>query len=98
MQDSLRSRLIRLAHMRPEIRPHILPLIASVSDTEADATAGSDGYYMTAQYLRQIADQASELAQAVPPGMPLPDWFEAKVAQAANTVRDLHGYLKYGGV
>ena len=50
---------------------------------------------MTAQYLRQIADQAGELAEAIPAGTPLPDWFEAKVAQAAGTVRDLHGYMKY---
>jgi hypothetical protein len=65
--------------------------------SEGDAVAGSDGYYMTAQYLRQIADQARELADAVPAGRPLPDWFEAKAAQAAGTVRDLHGYLKYQG-
>lgn len=93
MSDTLRRRLIRLAHSQPDLRPHLLPILAS----ESDATAGSDGYYMTAQYLRQIADQASELAEAVPPGKPLPDWFEAKVAQAAGTIRDLHGYLKYNG-
>jgi hypothetical protein len=52
---------------------------------------------MTAQYLRQMADQASELAQAIPEGTPLPDWFQAKAAQAAGTLRDLHGYLKYRG-
>jgi hypothetical protein len=97
MSHPLRNRLIRLAHAQPDLRPHILPLIASSPGTEADATAGSDGYYMTAQYLRQIADQAGELAEAIPPGTPLPDWFEAKVAQAAGTVRDLHGYLKYRG-
>lgn len=97
MADPLRSQLIRLAHARPDLRPHILPIVASAPGTEADATAGSDGYYMTAQYLRQIADQAGELAAAVQPGMPLPDWFEAKVAQAAGTVRDLHGYMKYKG-
>lgn len=93
MSSALRTRIIRLAHSRPDLRPHLLPLIAS----EGDAVAGSDGYYMTAQYLRQIADQARELADAVPAGRPLPDWFEAKAAQAAGTVRDLHGYLKYQG-
>lgn len=93
MPDTLRTRLIRFAHARPDLRPHLLSVLAS----ESDADAGSDGYYMTAQYLRQIAHQAAELADAVPPGKPLPDWFEAKVAQAANTIRDLHGYVKYGG-
>jgi hypothetical protein len=95
MADPLRNQLIRLAHARPDLRPHILPLVASAVGTESEATAGSDGYYMTAQYLRQIADQAGELAEAIPAGTPLPDWFEAKVAQAAGTVRDLHGYMKY---
>lgn len=34
--DTLRSRLIRLAHQNPDIRPHILPII-----TAADTDAGS---------------------------------------------------------
>lgn len=93
MNDPLRSKLIRLAHSNPGLREHLLPVLAA----EGDVSAGSDGYYMTAQYLRQIADQAGYLADAVQPGMPLPDWFEAKVAQAAGTIRDLHGYIKYGG-
>lgn len=93
MTSPIRSRLIRLAHARPDLRPHLLPILAS----EGDAAAGSDGYYMTSQYLRQMADQTAEMAQAVQPGKPLPDWFEAKAAQAAGTIRDLHGYLKYGG-
>jgi len=97
MSHTLRNRLIRLAHAQPDLRPHLLPLVASAPGTESEATAGSDGYYMTAQYLRQIADQAGELAAAIPAGTPLPDWFEAKVAQAAGTVRDLHGYMKYRG-
>jgi len=97
MSTPLRRRLIRLAHAQPDLRQHLLPLVASVPGTEADATAGSDGYYMTAQYLRQIADQAAELAEAIPAGTPLPDWFEAKAAQAAGTMRDLHGYMKYRG-
>jgi hypothetical protein len=97
MSQTLRSRLVRLAHANPDLRPHILPLVASNPVPEADATAGSDGYYMTAQYLRQIADQARELAEAIPPGTPLPDWFEAKAAQAAGTMRDLHGYVRYRG-
>lgn len=93
MSDTLRARVVRLAHSRPDLRPHLLRVLAS----ESDAAAGSDGYYMTAQYLRQIAHQAAELADSVPPGKPLPDWFEAKVSQAAGTIRDLHGYMKYGG-
>jgi len=92
MDDPLRSKLIRLAYSNPDMRRHLLPVLAA----GGNASAGSDGYYMTAQYLRQIADQAGELADAVQPGMPLPDWFEAKVAQAAGTIRDLHGYIKYG--
>lgn len=94
MADPLRPRLIRLAHANPELRPHLLPILAA----ETDNTAGSDGYYMAAQYLKQLADQATELAQHVQPGTPLPDWFEAKVSQAAAIVRDLHGYMKYQGV
>ena len=96
MTNPLRSRNIRLAHANPQLRPHLIPLVAA-SGAEGDAAAGSDGYYMTAQYLRQMAAQAAELAQAIPEGTPLPDWFEAKAAQAAGTLRDLHGYLKYRG-
>jgi hypothetical protein len=97
MTNPLRSRIIRLAHANPQLRPHLIPLVAANSGAEGDATAGSDGYYMTAQYLRQMAAQAAELAQAIPEGTPLPDWFEAKAAQAAASLRDLHGYLKYRG-
>ena len=30
----LRSKLIRLAHQKPELRPHLLPLLRSGADTE----------------------------------------------------------------
>jgi len=32
MADTLRTRLIRLAHTRPDLRPHLLPLVASAAD------------------------------------------------------------------
>jgi len=94
MSDTtLRSRLIRLAHTNPNLRADLLPLIASESDT----TSGSDGYYMAAQYIQQIADQASELSEKITPGKPLPDWVEAKITQAAAALKDVHGYMTYGG-
>jgi flagellar hook-basal body complex protein FliE len=34
--STLRTRLIRLAHANPEIRPHVLPLLARVSKQAAD--------------------------------------------------------------
>lgn len=45
MSDNLRSKVIRLAHQQPALRPHLLPLLmegsrvaaASVSDEDMDA-------------------------------------------------------------
>ena len=88
---TLRSRLIRLAHTNAELRPAILSLLAS------EATADSDGNYMSRQYLAQLSAQASELSAMVSPEQALPDWVEAKISAAANALRDVHNYMKYGG-
>lgn len=32
MSDALRSRIIRLAHTRPDLRPHLLPLVKEAAD------------------------------------------------------------------
>jgi len=40
----LRSRIIRLAHAKPELRPHLLPLVASKRAQEVDAVEALRGY------------------------------------------------------
>ena len=37
MSDTLRTRLIRLAHAKPELRPHLLPLLAGTGSKFASA-------------------------------------------------------------
>ena len=57
MTNPLRSRIIRLAHANPQLRPHLIPLVAASSGAEGDAAAGSD-------------NPASSAAEGAPPLVP----------------------------
>ena len=40
MSDNLRSRIIRLAHTRPDLRPHLLPLLKEAADVPVTPQVG----------------------------------------------------------
>ncbi len=45
MDNTLRSKIIRLAHQQPELRPHLLPLLKSAGMDDFDSDDNPFGLY-----------------------------------------------------
>jgi len=50
MPDTLRTKLIRLAHARPDLRPHLLPLVREAADAPVVAPKVGDILYSSWGY------------------------------------------------
>jgi hypothetical protein len=75
--SNLRNQLIRLAHERPETRPHLLPLLGT-STREA-------GGHDVAQDLMDLADTLGSIRSRANAGHPLPPLAENSLNQALAT-------------
>jgi len=42
MSDTLRSKVIRLAHQNPDLRPHLIPLVTKTAAVDADSFYGAE--------------------------------------------------------
>ena len=52
--------------------------------------------YMSVQALQSLKDHAADLLGQVANTTPLPDWVEAKLTRAAQTINDVYEYMNHG--
>lgn len=61
------------------------------------APVGGDGEsYMSVQALQSMRDHAEDLLSRVDHGSRLPDWVEAKLTRAAQSLNDVYEYMSHG--
>lgn len=65
--------------------------------TRRRATNHLDGEsYMSVQALQSLKDHAADLLGQVTNTTPLPDWVEAKLTRAAQSINDVYEYMTHG--
>lgn len=68
-----------------------LMLQPDYGDKEGDGES-----YMSVQALQSMRDHAEDLLNRVDHGTPLPDWAEAKLTRAAQSLNDVYEYMSHG--
>ena len=52
--------------------------------------------YMSVQALQSLKDHSEDLLGQIGHNTPLPDWVEAKLTRAAQTINDVYEYMNHG--
>lgn len=60
------------------------------------ASEGDGESYMSVQALQSMRDHAEDLLSRVDHGSRLPDWVEAKLTRAAQSLNDVYEYMSHG--
>ena len=60
------------------------------------ASEGDGESYMSVQALQSMRDHAEDLLSRVDHGTRLPDWVEAKLTRAAQSLNDVYEYMSHG--
>jgi hypothetical protein len=74
-----------------------LPVEVEVHRVDASDELHPDGEsYMSVQALEAMREHAEELLQKIDSGTPLPDWVEAKITRASESLLDVYEYMAHG--
>ena len=71
-------------------------LDAYVVMEDSHAVEGDGESYMSVQALQSMRDHAEDLLSRVDHGSMLPDWVEAKLTRAAQSLNDVYEYMSHG--
>jgi hypothetical protein len=63
---------------------------------DSPASGGDGESYMSVQALQSMRDHAEDLLSRVDHGTRLPDWVEAKLTRAAQSLNDVYEYMSHG--
>lgn len=75
----LRSKVIRLAHARPELRPALLPLVKSASKAKILIRGGRE-FWMSEDELRALLDEKGGIKDPYKSADNLPKWMASAKA------------------
>lgn len=74
-----------------------LPVEVEIHRVDASKGLHPDGEsYMSVQALESMRDHAEELLQKIDSETPLPDWVEAKLTKASQSLLDVYEYMAHG--
>ncbi len=81
MSDNLRSKVIRLAHQQPSLRPHLLPLLGVRTAAKVKViTFGNRGSEYTEDELREFLDEEGGIVSRYKSADNLPKWLSSSKA------------------